>query len=65
MKNSILGNVKVLKKRKGRKSQQILEYENQERIPISRIIISGDKINVKSEETSRDKLTDTEKGNNL
>lgn len=65
IKNSILGNVEVLKKKKERKPQQILEYENQERTPISRIIISGNKVNVNSEETSRDKLTDTEKGNNL
>lgn len=65
VKNSILGNVKVLEKEKERKPQQIIEYENRERIPISRIIISGDNANMKSEKTSRDKLTNTEKGNNL
>lgn len=64
VKNSILGNVKVREKEKERKPQHIIEYENRERIPISRIIISGDN-NMKSEKTSRDKLTNTEKGNNL
>lgn len=65
VKNSILGNVKVLEKEKERKPQQIIEHENRERIPISRIIISGDNVNMKSEKTSRNKLTNTEKGNNL
>lgn len=65
VKNSILGNVKVLKKKKERKPQQIIEYENQERIPSSRIIISGDNVDVESEERSRDKLTNNEIGNNF
>ncbi|XP_025263599.1 uncharacterized protein PF11_0213-like, partial [Camponotus floridanus] len=57
------GNVTVLEKEKERKPQHIIEYENRERIPISKIIISGDNVNMKSEKTSRDKLTNTEKGN--
>lgn len=39
-----------------------MESENQERIPISRIIISGDKVNMKCGKINWDKIADTEEG---
>lgn len=64
IKNFILEDVKVFKKKREKRPQQTIESKNQERIPISRIIISGNKVNMKSEETNWDKLTDIEEGNN-
>ncbi|XP_072759664.1 uncharacterized protein [Anoplolepis gracilipes] len=56
------GDVRVFSKKKERKSQQIIESENQEKIPISRIIISGNKVG-KSEKINWDKLADIEQEN--
>ncbi|XP_070170440.1 protein PFC0760c [Polyergus mexicanus] len=55
--------VKVFKKKREKGPQQTIEFKNQERIPISRIIISGNKVNMKSEATNWDKSTDIEEGN--
>lgn len=63
--NFILEDVKILKNKREKEPQQTIESENQEKSPISRIIISGNKVNMKSEEINWDKLTDIEEGNSL
>ncbi|XP_050449678.1 uncharacterized protein PF3D7_1120600-like [Cataglyphis hispanica] len=61
--SNIEKDVKILKNKREREPQRTIKSENQEKSPISRIIISGNKVNMKSEETNSDKLTDIENGN--
>ncbi|KAL6446073.1 hypothetical protein ACFW04_001019 [Cataglyphis niger] len=61
--SNIEKDVKILKNKREKEPQQTIKFENQEKSPISKIIISGNKVNMKSEEINWDKLTDIEKGN--